>query len=58
VNRYPNVKVSLLINKYKTIGDFFIDKHTIEKLKEFFQLNEAGKPAGTIEDLHDLPLEV
>ncbi|MBW6518923.1 MAG: winged helix-turn-helix transcriptional regulator [ANME-2 cluster archaeon] len=57
VNRYPNVKVSLLINKYKTIGDFFIHKHTIEKLKEFFQFNETGEPGSTIEDLHDLPLE-
>ncbi|MDW7774869.1 MAG: winged helix-turn-helix transcriptional regulator [Methanosarcinales archaeon] len=57
VNRYPNVKVSLLINKYKTISDFFINKHTIEKLKEFFQFNETGEPGSTIEDLHDLPLE-
>ncbi len=57
VNKYPNIKVSLLINKYKTIGDFFIDKHTIEKLKEFFQLNDTNRPADTIEDLHDLPSE-
>lgn len=56
VNRYPNIKVSLLINKYKTISDFFIDKHALGKLKEFFQLTGTGKSAETLETLQNLPL--
>ena len=45
VNRYPNIKVSLLMNKYKTISDFFIDKNAIKKLKEFFQIGNGSNPA-------------
>lgn len=36
VSIYPDIKVSLLINKYRTISDFFIDKSAIKKLKEMF----------------------
>jgi len=53
VGRYPNIKVSLLINKYKTINEFFIDKHAIEKLKEFFKLEKTGD---VLKELHALPL--
>lgn len=40
VNRYPHIKINLLINKYKTINDFMIDEHVVKKVKEFF---ESGK---------------
>ncbi|HMB44430.1 MAG TPA: hypothetical protein VKL21_01275 [Candidatus Methanoperedens sp.] len=53
VGRYPNIKVSLLINKYKTISEFFIDKHAIEKLKEFFKIENTGD---VLKELHALPL--
>lgn len=56
VNRYPNVKVSLLINKYKTISEFFIDKKVIQRLKEFFQIGKAGDSAVGLKELHDMPL--
>jgi DNA-binding Lrp family transcriptional regulator len=36
VTRYPDIKISMLISKYKTISDFFINKNAVEKLKEFF----------------------
>jgi len=54
VNRYPNIKVSLLMNKYKTISDFFIDKNAIKKLKEFFQIEKADDPAIVLKELHDI----
>ena len=53
VGRYPDIKVSLLINKYKTISEFFIDKHAIEKLKEFFKIENKGD---VLKELHALPL--
>lgn len=53
VGRYNDIKVSLLINKYKTINEFFIDKHAIEKLKEFFKIERAGD---TIKELQSLTL--
>lgn len=54
-SRYPDIKVSLLINKYRTISDFFIDKPAIKKLKEMFQI---GKPTASIvlNDLNKLTL--
>ncbi len=36
VTRYPDIKINMLISKYKTISDFFINKNAVEKLKEFF----------------------
>ncbi len=56
VNRYPNVKVSLLINKYKTISEFFIDKKVVKRLKEFFQIGKACDSAVGLKELHDMPL--
>jgi hypothetical protein len=53
VGRYPDIKVSLLINKYKTISEFFINKHAIEKLKEFFKIEKTGD---VLKELHALPL--
>ncbi len=53
VGRYPDIKVSLLINKYKTISEFFINKHAIEKLKEFFMIEKTGD---VLKELHALPL--
>ncbi len=57
VNRYPNVKVSLLINKYKTISEFFIDKNAIKRLKEFFNLAKPGDPSDALRELETLPLK-
>ncbi|MFZ3384379.1 MAG: hypothetical protein WA144_10690 [Candidatus Methanoperedens sp.] len=42
VSRYPNIKVSLLINKYRTISNFFIDKPAIKKLKEILHIEKSG----------------
>ncbi len=53
VSRYPNIKVSLLINKYRTISDFFIDEPAIKKLKEMFQIGKAGAP-DVLKELHNL----
>jgi DNA-binding Lrp family transcriptional regulator len=53
VGKYPDIKVSLLINKYKTISDFFIDKHAIGKLKEFFKIEKTGD---VLKELHDFSL--
>lgn len=53
VSRYPDIKVSLLINKYRTISDFFIDEPAIKKLKEMFQI---GTPAASdvLKELHNI----
>jgi DNA-binding Lrp family transcriptional regulator len=53
VSRYPDIKVSLLINKYRTISDFFIDEPAIKKLKDMFRI---GKPAASVvlEELHNI----
>lgn len=56
VSRYPDIKVSLLMNKYRTVSDFFIDKHAIEKLKEFFQIGKADDSAVVLKELKSLPL--
>lgn len=56
VSRYPNIKVSLLINKYKTVSNFFIETHAIKKLKEFFQMEKTSDSADVLKELHALPL--
>jgi DNA-binding Lrp family transcriptional regulator len=56
VSRYPDIKVSLLINKYKTISNFFIDKPAIKKLKEFFQVGKPSEGAEALKELHNLAL--
>lgn len=56
MSRYPNIKVSLVINKYKTISNFFIDMHAIKKLKEFFQVGKKSESADTLKELHGLDL--
>ncbi len=57
VSRYPDIKVSLLMNKYKTISDFFIDEHAIKKLKGLFRIGEGEKSADTLEKLQDLAFD-
>ena len=54
VNRYPDIKVSLLMNKYKSISDFFIDENAVQKLKGYFQIEETEKSTETLEKLQDL----
>lgn len=57
VSRYPDIKVSLLMNKYKTISDFFIDERAVQKLKGFFQMGGEGKSTDTLEKLQDLAFD-
>lgn len=57
VSRYPDIKVSLLMNKYKTISDFFIDERAIQKLKVFFQMEGDGRSTDTLEKLQDLAFD-
>ena len=54
VNRYPDIKVSLLMNKYKTISDFFIDERAIQKVKGYLQIEKTEKSTETLEKLQDL----
>jgi len=57
VTRYPNIKVGLLINKYKTISDFFIDNKAIDTLKNYFHLNENEQSGDVLQGLHDMHFE-
>ncbi|MDW7727416.1 MAG: hypothetical protein SCH70_09985 [Candidatus Methanoperedens sp.] len=56
VSRYPDIKVSLLINKYRTVSDFFIDKKSVKKLKEIFQIDGAVNEFEDLEKLQDISL--
>nr|WP_321496176.1 hypothetical protein [uncultured Methanolobus sp.] len=42
VKKYPHIKINMLLNKYKTINDFFIDTKVVEKIKEFLQISEES----------------
>lgn len=53
VPRYPGIKISLLLNKYKTVNDFIIDRQVIKKLKEFFQLEKDSDTSELLKELHD-----
>lgn len=53
VPRYPGIKISLLLNKYKTVNDFIIDRQVIKKLKEFFQLEKESDTSEMLKELHD-----
>jgi DNA-binding Lrp family transcriptional regulator len=50
-SRYPNIKTSLLINKYRTINDFIIDGRAIKKLKEYFLMGDAADATILLEEL-------
>jgi len=54
-SRYPNIKTSLLINKYRTINDFIIDERAIKKLKEFFLMGDTADTSGLFEELSSRP---
>lgn len=56
VSKYPGIKVSLLINKYKTISDFFIDRHALKKLKEFFHLGKNSDSAEVLKEIQELEI--
>lgn len=55
VTRYPNIKISLLFNKYKTIDNFILDGHVVKKLKEFFQIENDSDTSDMLKELHDFP---
>lgn len=42
VKKYPDIHINLLMNKYKTINDFFIDANVVEKIKDFLHLSEES----------------
>ena len=52
-NRYPGIKISLLINKYKTINEFMIDERVVLKIKEFFEMGESD-PGKILDKLYTL----
>ncbi len=54
-NRYPTIKTSLLINKFRTINDFIIDTRAVKKLKEFFLMGNTEDTSGILEDLSHRP---
>jgi len=55
--RYPTIKVNLLINKYKTISDFFIENKAIETLKNYFNITENDQSGDVLQGLHDMHFE-
>ncbi|MCM1985961.1 winged helix-turn-helix transcriptional regulator [Methanococcoides seepicolus] len=57
VNRYPDIKISMLLNKYKTVDEFFIDMNAVTKLKELFQIPEKEETSDTLEKLQGLSSE-
>lgn len=57
VNRYPDIKVSMLLNKYKTVNEFFIDRNAIVRLKELFQTPKKERSSGTLDKLEHLSSE-
>jgi hypothetical protein len=54
-SRYPKIKTSLLINKYRTINDFIIDERAIKKLKKFFLAGDAASAPELLEELSERP---
>lgn len=56
VNKYPGISVSLLINKYKTISEFFIDGHTLMKLKEFFRIGKKSDSSEVLKEMHEMEI--
>lgn len=42
VKKYPDIKINLIMAKYKTINEFFIDRNVVERIKEFFQISEEA----------------
>ncbi len=56
VTRYPGIKVNLLINKYKTIADFFIDRNALGKLKEFFQIGDKSDSSQVLKEIHEMEI--
>lgn len=57
VNRYSDIKISMLLNKYKTVNEFFIDENAVLKLKELFQIPEKEVTSDALEKLKDLTSE-
>jgi DNA-binding Lrp family transcriptional regulator len=53
---YPNIKINLLINKYKTINNFIIDTHTIKKVEEVFHAENTIQTSGIFNDLSKFPV--
>lgn len=54
-SRYPQIKTSLLINKYRTINDFIIDERAIKRLMEFFSMENTADASKLLEELSGRP---
>ncbi len=57
-SKYPNVKVSMLINKYNIISEFFIDKPGLSKLKEIFRIGKKDVPAAVVKESQSISEEI
>ncbi|WP_157196623.1 hypothetical protein [Methanococcoides burtonii] len=47
----------MLLNKYKTVNEFFIDKNAVSKLKELFQKPAKKEGTNTLEELKSISSE-
>jgi DNA-binding Lrp family transcriptional regulator len=54
-SKYPQIKTSLLINKYRTINDFIIDERAIKRLIEFFSMENTADASKLLEELSGRP---
>lgn len=54
--KYPGLRASLLINKYKTISDFFIDRNALKKLMEFFNTGKNADSAEVLKEMHKMEI--
>jgi hypothetical protein len=52
---YGKIKINLLINKYKTINNFIVDRHTIKKVEDVFQVENAMDTSGILSGLSRFP---
>jgi DNA-binding Lrp family transcriptional regulator len=51
VAQYPNIKINMLINKYKTVNNLFIDTNAVKKLKEYFQFGKNTNVSNILDEL-------
>lgn len=52
VKKYPGIKLDLMMNKYRTVNEYFIDKEMVETIKGYFQM--MGEPSEVMRSLEDM----
>lgn len=52
VKKYPGIKLDLMMNKYRTVNEYFIDKEIVETIKGYFQM--MGEPSEVMKSLEDM----